>query len=451
MSRIILQDIKLNKKKNISPKIEEVFLNVEKIEKKEVIKENIKDSKIESYFKNQPPQAHRLQRFPHVKNRSNGFNKYVLLFLILSFIVGLIYWGGIFFQKADIIVTAKHQLITYKDKQFVALKESNGNTDDIMIMIYTDQKSKKVILTEPKEVSVKAKGSIVLYNEFSTTPQKILSGSFISDNEGKTYKTENVINIPGFKKDNNEIIPGEVSVDISAFLAGDTYNGSPTDFYISAFKGTSKYNKIYGKLKSPFTGGASGLVYTPTDKDINQINNLAETSFKSDLLKKVQATIYPGYILYPNASTFSYKIENGIFSKTPETEVIINGTLSVVLLKEKNLIDNIIKISLPKITGDELKEIKISDLNNLTFNFTNKEQLISKEMDSVSFNLSGDIDVVWNPDLELLKTKLIGVDKVNVLTVFKQDPGIESAVVKLFPRWFKYIPKEISKINIVLK
>jgi hypothetical protein len=43
---------------------------------------------------------------------------YALLAYIILSIIGLIYWGGIIFQKADIVVIAKHQLITYKDKQF---------------------------------------------------------------------------------------------------------------------------------------------------------------------------------------------------------------------------------------------------------------------------------------------------------------------------------------------
>ncbi|MBK5215299.1 MAG: hypothetical protein JJE53_00615 [Candidatus Pacebacteria bacterium] len=321
-----------------------------------------------------------------------------------------------------------------------------------MIMIYADQKLKNITLTEPKEVSIKAKGTITLYNEFGTNPQKLLAGTFISDNEGKSYKTEEVINIPGYKVDSdNKIIPGEVEANISAFLPGEVYNGSPTDFVVASFKGSAKYNKIYGKLKSPFIGGVSGIAYTIGDSDITNIDKMARTTFKNDLIKKVGASIYPGYILYPNAMTFSYKIKDDIYSKTPETKIIVDGVLSVVLLKEKALMDNIIKVSLPKISSEELREIKINNINNLSFNFTNKEQLISKEMSSISFYLSGDMDVEWSPDVEILKTKLLGVGKIEVPNIFKQDPGISSASVKVFPPWQKNIPSDLSKINIILK
>jgi hypothetical protein len=406
---------------------------------------------LDKHFNNKEPRSQRIQRTPQLRTKSTGFNKSVSVFLLLSFIVGIIYWGGIYFHKADIIVTSKHQPINYSNKQFSILKESNGETDDIMIMIYPDKKIKKMTLTEPQDVSIKAQGSITLYNEFSATAQKIVAGTFIADNDGKTYKTDNTITIPGYKMDNKKVIPGQIVLNLSAFLAGDAYNGSPTDFYVTSFKGTSKYNKIYGKLKSPFVGGAIGTVYSLNEQDIKSIDSMAQTTFKDEILKKVQSSIYPGYILYPNAMTFSYKIGDSNISKTSDAEVTIEGILTVVLIKEKSLKNNIMKVSLPQITGSELKEINIYDISKLTFNFTNKDQVITKDMSSVSFYLSGDLDVVWNPDAELLKTKLLGMDKLNAPSVFIQDPGISSAIVKVFPGWQKFIPDDISKINIIVR
>lgn len=451
MARIILEDIKINKKRKVILKKEETLISALPNIEKDLFVDKLKGYKLDEHFNNKEPRRQRIQRTPHLRTKSNGFNKSILIFLVLSFVIGIIYWGGIYFQKADIIVTSKHQPITYNNKQFTVLKESNGETDDIMIMIYPDKKIKKMILTEPKDVSIKAQGSITLYNEFSATPQKLSAGTFIADNDGKTYKIESNIIIPGYKMDNKKVVSGQIVANLSAFLPGDTYNGAPTDFHITSYKGTSRYNKIYGKLKSPFIGGAVGTVYSLNEQDIKNIDSMAQTSFKDEILKKVQSSIYPGYILYPNAMTFSYKIGDSSISKTPEAEVSIEGILSVVLIKEKSLKNNVMKVSLPEITGSELKEINIFDLSKLTFNFTNKDQVITKDMSSVSFYLSGDLDVVWNPDTELLKTRLLGMDKINALSVFRQDPGISSAMVKVFPQWQKFIPDDLSKINVIVK
>ena len=306
------------------------------------------------------------------------------------------------------------------------------------------------MLTEPKDISIKAGGSVTLYNEFSTASQKLLAGTFLADEEGKAYKTDSIVVVPGYKLDKDKkIIPGQVSVSITAFLPGETYNGSPDNFYITSFKGTSKYSKIYGKLKSPLTGGISGLVYTLNDKDKLNIENMANFSFKEELMRKVIAQVPAGYILYPDAVSFDYKIDDdSVYSKTPSAEIQIEGTFSVVLLNEESLLSNIIKVSLSDIGKEEISEIKIPNISELVFSFKDIDQLITKETNSIYFYLTGDLDAVWNPNLEILKTKLIGINKNEVLPIFRLDPGISSAIVKIFPPWQKYTPEDINKINI---
>jgi hypothetical protein len=345
MVRIILEDIKLNKEKkqNISKDKELKFFSEssKKINIYDKKTPNTTDDKIDEYFKSKKSNTQRLKSTPQLKIKSKILHRPVLVFFIFCIVGGGIYWGGEFFQKADITITSKHELINYNNKQFFASKEDSINAVNFEIMIINDSKIKSIILTEPKDLSIKAKGSVTLYNEFSTTPQKLLLGTFLADNDGKTYKTDKIITIPGYKIDTNKkIIPGEVVVDISAFLPGDAYNGSPTDFYVTSFKNTLKYNKIYGKLKVPLSGGVSGLVYTLNNESVSKIDSIVQLTLKNDLFKKVKALVPEGYVLYPNAMTFSYSVDDNKFSKTSEAEIEIKGTLAVVLLKEDSLINN---------------------------------------------------------------------------------------------------------------
>ena len=93
------------------------------------------------------------------------------------------------------------------------------------------------------------------------------------------------------------------------------------------------------------------------------------------------------------------------------------------------------KVSLPVLKGYSSKDIIISGLDKLSFNFTNKEEVISKEMTEIPFLLSGGIEAVWNPNKSDLKLKLVGINKDEVLPVFGRDEGISSAIVKIFPPW----------------
>jgi hypothetical protein len=445
-----IEDIKVNINKKIILSNKDTSFNsfVNKKEKGD----SEKKIKIEKHVRKQNSYVQRLSSTPSIKKQRRVISKTTLTIFIIVVIIGGFYWGSDYLQKANIEIVSKRQNIEYNKKQFLASKDDNMNSVDFEIMIVSDKKEKSIVLTEPKDVSEKSKGTITLFNEFTTTPQKLLAGTFLADTNGKTYKIDNTINIPGYKLDSkNKIIPGQVVVSISAFLPGEAYNGSPTDFHITSFKGTAKYNKIYGKLKSPISGGASGLFYVLNDGDKNKIKIIAESSFRDDLINKVKALVPPGYILYKDAMDFSYKIEDSILSKTPETNIEIEGVLSVIILNEKSLINNILKTSLNGVSKEELQEIKISDLNNLSFNFVNNNQIISKDVENIMFYLNGKIEAIWVPDIEILKTKLQGVKKVDVLQIFRQDKGISSALVKIFPPWQKNIPNDISKINILVK
>lgn len=473
MAKIIIEDIKTNKKRNLSSNGKMVLSSHEAIANKNIKPKTIKEpipsdehfakkeefqkekeeilnnnSKIEEYFKNKREEK-RISTTPQFKNKPRQIKKTILSVFLLCVIAGIVYWGGNIFYRANINITSKHELIDYKDKQFVASKNQSNDSVNFEIMITTDKRTKKITLTEAKEVSTKAEGTVTLYNEFGTTPVKLSAGTFLSDEEGKAYKTNSTITIPGSKTVNGEIVPGQIEVGITSFLPGEAYNGSPDNFHINSLNGTTRYNKIYGKLKDPLVGGAQGLVYEIDSANNTGIDKIAQSSLKDDLVEKAKALVPPGYILYPGASTFSYKTGgNGIFSKTPEAEFEIDGTLSSFLIKEKSLMDNIIKISLKDITKEELKEINIHNLNRLSFSFSDNNQAVDKDMDTVSFNMTGQIEAIWEPDIEVLKSQLLGVHKDQVLPIFRQDRGISSAIIKIFPPWKKYIPNNITKINI---
>lgn len=428
MVKIILEDIKLknNKKKSIIFTKKEEFL-YEPIEQKAEIK----------------------PKKEFIETKPKAVNKFIIFLLILSIFIGGVYLTLEIFQRVDVIITHKTKIINYKNKQFFISKNLNDNDVNFEIMIVSDKKLANIKLSESKEVSIKATGSIILNNEFSTKSEKLPSGTFLTDENGKTYKTNNSILIPGYKTENKKIVPGEVTVNITSFLPGEIYNGNPANFYVNSFKGTSKYNKIYGELKSPLVGGASGLVYVLDDSNKNDITKIAQTSLKENLFRKVRSLVPVGYILYPDAVNFSYKKLDNMLSKSPETQIEIEATLSAILLKEKSLEDVIIKTSFPEIRYDELKEIKILDLDKLSFSFINKDQMITKDINLIPFTLSGDLNIRWNPDLETLKTKLVGINKNDILSIFQKDPGIMSGIVKFFPPWQKYVPDDLSRIHII--
>lgn len=395
--------------------------------------------------------VHKMSQTPVFKTRKHSFNKKIFIFFILSLIVGSLYLLSTTFLHAKITIVAKNQTFDLKDQKFTASK-TKTNSVPFEIMSVSDSEFKDIVLTNSKEVNDKAKGEIILYNEFSTTSQKIIAGSFVSDENGKTYKTDTTVLIPGYTVDKTKnITPGQISVGITAFLPGDAYNGNPKSFSLNSFKSSvDKFKKIYGKVKTPLTGGVTGLVYILSDQEKGtataSLNNL-----KEKLLRKLIAQVPDGYILYQDGMVFTSETDNNIFSKSPSAKLETKGSLSAVILKQSELSDAVVNRLLPDISKKERSEIKQPDVSTLTFNFSDPNQAISKDMTSFDFKLTGALPVYWKPYTEEIKTTLLNKNKTEVPSIFKQDPGIVSAVVKIIPFWSKNLPKDLNNINIILK
>ncbi len=387
---------------------------------------------------------------PQVKKGVVAPRRFIFILFFISVLIAGVYFISNKFENTKIVIKEKHQSLNLNKEQFDAFTDVKSSIN-FALMIVPDTESKNIILADSQDVSIKARGEITLYNEYSTKAQNLLINTFLSDKSGKTYQIDKAVTIPGYKTDKSKIIPGQIVVGITSFLAGGAYNGSPEDFYINLFKGTTKAKKIYGKLKSPISGGAEGVVYKPTPQDLGILNAYALSTFKSNLLKKINAQVPPGYILYPDALKFSYNIEDNILSQVPNATVKVNGTISSIILKEKDLSSAIIKKLLPDISLKEFNGIQIEDLSKLSFSFSNPDQFISKDLKSITFNITGNNNLIWHQDVEMLKNSLVGVDKSTLLSIFKTDPGISSASVKVFPPWTKYLPSDPSKIHIVIE
>lgn len=371
-----------------------------------------------------------------------------LFSLIIFLSVGIVFWCSLIFEKAEVSITPKTNLISLKDDFYKASKNSLIESP-FEIMIIRDEKSENIKFSKVSEISTKAKGEITLYNEYSQTAENLQSGTYLSDETGKVYLTEKAVLIPGYKiVEGGKKNPGEVRVFVSSFLPGESYNGSPSDFYINAFKGTPKYEKIYGKAESEMTGGAQGVYYSFREEDREGLDKIANSSLKNDLLKKVDSLIPSDYIFYKEASNFSYEIDENFLSKTPNGEIKIYGNLEVVLFKEKELNDVILKKILPDTKKEEIETISIYGVRDLSFRFGDKNQIISKDLVNFDFMLTGDIKLVWNPNISALKNNLLGVSKINLSHVFAKDIGISDASVKIFPPWKSTLPIKESNIKI---
>jgi len=392
----------------------------------------------------------RISQTPQMPRRGKSFSKKILFVFILVIIFGACYLLSTVYLSAKVTVVAKNKTFDLKNQKFTASKlKSSGIPFELMIV--EDKDYKDVLLTNSKEVSEKAKGEITLFNEYSNKVQKITAETFISDEKGKTYKFDSTVSIPGYTEDKaKKITPGQVTASVTAFLPGEAYNGNPESFSVNSFKGTDKFKKIYGKAKTSISGGMTGLVFLLGEEEKADLLLKTSTS-KEKLLRKLSAQVPQGYLLYPDAVGFTYELGENTVSKTPDAKIEMKGTLSAVLIKESELSNAIINKLLPNISEKERGEILDPKLSDLAFDFVDKNQSINKEVENFDFELTGNIYTKWSPNTLELRDQLVSKEKNNVVSIFKQDPGILSAGVSVIPFWSKKLPDNVKNIKIILK
>jgi hypothetical protein len=429
----------INPKKE-SPKYETPYISTEISPKYDFLK---KLNKKTATFTQRIPQT------PKLPNKKKSFSGKIVLFIIVLLVALSVYLLNTVFFSAKVSIVPMTKAFELNHQKFNSEK-NNPSSIPFEVMIVTDTDTKDIVLTSSKEVSDYAKGQITLFNEYSTKPQKIVAGTFISDDKGKSYKLDSTVTIPGYTLEDTLIIPGQISVNITSFLAGDSYNGSPDSFFVTSFKGTTKYQKIYGKIKTPLADGIAGTVYflNNTEKD-DLLSNT--TLFKERLLKNLTAQTPEGYIYYPDGVSFAYEFGENILSKTPVAKIVMKGTLSAIIFKESDLSNFLINKSLPNISIKEKSEILPPDLTKLTFNFIDKGFIVSKDILNFNFDLTGNLILNWKPNVDELKGLLVDKNKNEVTSIFKQDPGISSASIKIIPFWSSKLPKEPKNINIIFK
>lgn len=386
------------------------------------------------------------------ENKSNINSKYTLWFVALVSVVFLLFALSFLFSRAKVTVNPKMQDLVL-DENLSATKDSSTDGLAFQLISLSDKEIKTVPGGEQKDVSVKAKGTIVIYNAFSSKPQPLNINTRLEGSNGKMYMTDIKVIVPGIAKDNT---PGHVEVSISGAGAGEEYNSGPLDFKIFGFKGTPKYTKIYAisnindkTTSGKITGGLKGSVGQISDADKLTIVNDLKTTLQAKLFKKATEQIPSEYILFKDAVFF--KNDDPTFDFVPtgsQVTVGVNGTLYGFFFNEKDLTKKIAEDSVDKYDGSDVYVSKIKDL---IFTLANKDNISYGDVKNINFSLTGNTKIVWKVDSDKLIDDLLGSTKKDFNGIFSKYINIDSADLVLRPAWKSSLPSTRDKIDILVK
>jgi hypothetical protein len=375
---------------------------------------------------------------------SSGGSRYALWIVAIFAVIFLFFSISMFFSNAKISITPKEKDFSL-NTSFDAVKDAQSGGIPFEVVVLSGEETKIVPANGVQDSAIEATGKVVIYNAYSSTSQILAMNTKLEGSNGKIYKIDSKITVPGISKDGT---PGSAEVGIYASDSGEAYNSAPLDFQIIAFKYGPKYNKIYGRSKGEIAGGFKGSVPKIADADSVAALTELKTSLQSKLFKKVSYDIKPGFILFKDAVFLNIDpIQAQPQIEGDTAKISLKGSLSGFVFDEKVLTKAIALNLMPQYDGADIYIPKIKDL---VFSLSSKDADSLTDAQKITFTLTGNPKIVWKVDAEQLAADLLGSEKKDFNTILSKYPAISSGDLALQPAWQSSLPKKSKDIKLTV-
>lgn len=359
--------------------------------------------------------------------------------------------GGVFFVLIGLfsILNFFHSVtVTVTQKSFNASiageiqagRSANSDQAPFESLMLKKEGSIVVRSTGEQEVQKKASGTIIVFNNHSSAPQRLIKNTRFESPEGLIFRIDSSVTVPGKKG----TIPGSIEVNVSADEAGEKYNTGLTDFNIPGFKGDPRFTTFYGRSKTVMSGGFSGVMKVVSDSDRKNAEDEIKSKLSADILKEAESKVPEGFVLYPKA----YRIDWNIFPQenleADQVRLKIEGVLTAVVFTKKDFSTFLAERFLKDYEGESIEVKNINELNVVPSNSDFKPATDSV----IDFSVTGVAQFVWAVDEAKLKQALLGKDKDAFTQILKDFITIDKADAKTTPFWKSTFPKKLESITI---
>ncbi|MEK7143532.1 MAG: hypothetical protein AAB756_01755 [Patescibacteria group bacterium] len=369
---------------------------------------------------------------------------YVMAFIAVISFAFLLFALSMFFVSATITVYPKQKEILINKS--VESSKSGGTGLAFDTVTLSAKESITAPLTGTKEIKKKATGIIIIYNAYSSKPQKLIKNTRFETTDGKIYRIDSSIIVPGESLVSGKTVPGSTETVVSADEAGEEYNIGKTDFTIPGFKGDARYSKFYARSKTDMEGGFIGTIYSLSDEDEASAKTTLRGRLSESLLNDARKNIPPDFILYEDAVFFDFS-DIKTSGKEGEKTITVEetGKLYAVIIRRALLSKFIAESEISDLEG---MPVSSPTLANLSLSIKNKELVDTSNINNLTFTIVGTTTIVWDFDKKSLVDNLLGKPRKNFHAILAGYPGIMRADLSLTPFWAQVLPKKLEEITV---
>lgn len=363
-----------------------------------------------------------------------GVSVFFLLFVLLTYFSGTV---------VEVTPLQKNVVV---NGNFLAQKTPDKGELSFKLIVLEDSLKGEVPATTEKEIEKKAFGKIIIYNKYSSKSQKLVKRTRFETADGKIYRINKSVVVPGYTKKDGKIVAGSAEVTVYSNIPGEEYNIGLTDFTIPGFKGSPRFNKFYARSKTPIKEGFSGTVKTASLEDISKTEEDLQNSLKETLLAQARSQVPGDFILYDDAVFFLFKNKNNsIYSIKDSIEITEKGSLYGVLLNKNELSKYIAADTVVSYDGSD---VKAQGLEDLKLSVTKRDEFNPVKDTNFNFTLSGPVKIIWKIDRNAITQDLAGKNKIDFLDIIGKYSNIQKASATVRPFWKKTFPENSEDIVI---
>lgn len=384
---------------------------------------------------------------PKVEHHASKTLLFLGLISILSFAgVGVF----LFFPKASVSVVPR----TLSDEIVVPFSGGQGaDRSDTDHVVPVNVKESDEVVSFSVDTSgntgsseQKARGTVVITNEYSSAPQVLVATTRLSMSDGKTFRLVEGVTVPGITTVNGIEKPGVVEAAVIADQSGAGYNLDSATFTIPGFNGGPKYAKFSAKLtKSTVGGGASGsTLKTVAKADLDQAEKTARDKASAAFQSE-------------NTGTTDKLLVDSIDMDVPKTDgVPVVGSVADSFeykatihirgfLVPEDTIRTIVMAGAP-VGGEAGVSYDVSSLV-----LTYIDVLPDYATGSIRFQVKADRGLTAKIDIDGLKADLLGKDENGIKDVLARHNEVSNISVDFRPALFvKTIPKDVGRVFVTV-
>ncbi len=431
---------------------EECPVLIEELAKKEKEKEKKLEKMMEQFEKEETHHFKEEEKITKKSNKKIKFRIILIAFLILIFSGAVVYAAAEFLPKAKIKIITEKKDFSFIDSIVAGKNVTAINADQKQIPAEVFKEKKNFtfsfLASAKKNVEQKASGIITIYNAYSSASQKLVANTRFSAPDGKIFRLNEAVVVPGAKIVDGKIISSSIEVKVIADKAGEEYNISPVNrFNIPGFQGTDKYKGFYAESKEAMKGGFIGESAYPTDEDIKKGKEQAQQQLKDNVDSYLSLQIPSDFKIIEGAEQFNIsKVEvNTAVDEKNNFSIYVEAESVIIAFKESDLAEvvRILAKTSPQVGEDfEMKNYAIEEYGVARANF-----------DQGNMSFAVDFKGNFEPQINIdeFQQQAIGKNEEELRELVFSMPHIEKAAVSLWPRWVNKAPDDIDRIQMEIE